>query len=124
MSMIKITFCLHRRPELTREAFQDYWLHQHGPLVRSVKDALRIQRYVQAHALSTPYDEAIGAARGAAESFDGIAEIYWANLEDLAASMTSPEGRKAGRLLLEDERKFIDLARSPLWFNREYEIVA
>jgi uncharacterized protein (TIGR02118 family) len=121
--MIKITFCLHRRPELTREAFQDYWLHQHGPLVRSVKDALNIHRYVQVHALATPYDEAVGAVRGAAESFDGIAEIYWTSLEELAASMTSPEGRRAGRLLLEDERKFIDLPRSPLWFNREYEIV-
>jgi uncharacterized protein (TIGR02118 family) len=123
MTTIKITFCLRRRPELTRAAFQDYWLNQHGPLVRSVKDALRFRRYVQVHALATPYDEAIGAARGAPESFDGIAEIYWASLADLTASMTSPEGRKAGRLLLEDERKFIDLPRSPLWFNREYEIV-
>ena len=34
-----------------------------------------------------------------------------------------PAPREAGRLLLEDEAKFIDLARSPLWFNREYEIV-
>jgi uncharacterized protein (TIGR02118 family) len=121
--MIKITFCLHRRPELTRAEFQEYWLHKHGPLVRSVKDALRIHRYVQAHALATPHDQAVSAVRGAPESFDGIAEIYWASGEDLAASMASPEGRRAGRLLLEDERKFIDLGRSPLWFNREYAIV-
>ena len=27
--------------------------------------------------------------------------------------------REANRLLLEDEAKFIDLANSPLWLNRE-----
>ena len=40
--MIKLTFCLIRLPHLTREAFQDYWLNTHGPLVASVKQPLRI----------------------------------------------------------------------------------
>jgi len=121
--MIKLTFCLRRRRELTRDAFQDYWLNRHGPLVRSVKDALDIHRYVQTHALATPFNEAIRASRGAPEDFDGIAELWWQSLDALTSAMTSAEGRRAGRLLLEDERKFIDLARSPLWFNREHEIV-
>ena len=121
--MIKLTFCLHRRPELTRAAFQDYWLHQHGPLVRSVKDALRIRRYVQTHALDTPLNARIAASRGAPEGYDGIAELTWDSLEDLAALATSEAARQAGKLLLEDERKFIDLARSPLWYNREHEII-
>ena len=34
------------------------------------------------------------------------------------------EGREAGRLLLEDEARFIDLANSPLWLNREQVIYA
>ena len=29
----------------------------------------------------------------------------------------------AGRMLLEDERKFIDLTRSPLWWGEERVIV-
>ena len=33
--------------------------------------------------------------------------------------MSDPAGVQAGRLLLEDERKFIDLARSPLWWGEE-----
>ena len=37
--------------------------------------------------------------------------------------MTSPEGQAAGLALLEDERKFIDLARSPLWFGEEKRII-
>jgi hypothetical protein len=35
-----------------------------------------------------------------------------------------PEGQAAGLELLEDERKFIDLSRSPLFFGEEKEIFA
>ena len=45
--MIKLTFCLTRLPGFTREAFQDYWINTHAPLVASVKDTLRIRRYVR-----------------------------------------------------------------------------
>ena len=31
--MIRITFLLRRKAELSLEAFQDYWLNEHGPLV-------------------------------------------------------------------------------------------
>ena len=31
--MLKLTFCLHRLPGMSREDFQDYWYNQHGPLV-------------------------------------------------------------------------------------------
>ncbi len=121
--MIKITFCLRRRPELTRADFQDYWLNSHAPLVASLKGAVRMRRYVQTHAITTSFDEPIRLSRGAPDSFDGIAELWWDNLEEMSQGFGTKEGREAGRLLLEDERKFIDLARSPLWFNREHVIV-
>lgn len=121
--MIKITFCLRRRADLTLAAFQDYWLNKHAALVASVRPAIRMRRYVQAHALSTDFDEPIRASRGAPESFDGIAELWWDSLEELSRGFNTKEGREAGRLLVEDERRFIDLARSPLWFNREHVII-
>jgi hypothetical protein len=37
------------------------------------------------------------------------------SLEDLAAAGATEAGATAGRELLADERRFIDLARSPLW---------
>ena len=49
--MIKLTFALVRLPHLSREQFQDYWLNTHGPLVASVRETLRIRRYVQLHSL-------------------------------------------------------------------------
>ncbi len=53
------------------------------------------------------------------EIYDGIAELWWDSFADLEAATASPEGQTAGLALLEDERKFIDLSCSPLWFSEE-----
>lgn len=120
--MIKLTFCLHRLPHLSREAFQDYWLNTHGPLVKSVAGLLRIQRYVQLHAADAALSADIRGSRNGPEQYDGVAQLWWQSWDDLAASSTD-EGRTAGRMLLEDEQKFIDLPRSPLWWGEEKVIV-
>jgi uncharacterized protein (TIGR02118 family) len=120
--MIKLTFCLHRLPHLTRDAFQRYWREQHARLVAMHRDALRIRRYVQMHSATTELNELIRSGRSAPEMFDGVAELWWENFQDLQSAMQSPGGQAAGLALLEDERKFIDLARSPLFFGEEQTI--
>lgn len=120
--MIKLTFCLHRLPNLTREAFQRYWFERHAPLVKKNSGVLRIRRYVQMHSATTDLNDIIRAGRGAPEMYDGVAELWWNSFDDLAVATQSPEGQAAGLDLLEDERKFIDLARSPLFFGQEREI--
>jgi uncharacterized protein (TIGR02118 family) len=120
--MIKLTFALVRRPELTREAFQAYWFAHHAPLVASVREVLRICRYVQTHSLPAEASDALRSARHGPEGYDGVAQLWWDSLEDVAAAMTDPAGVEAGRKLLEDERKFIDLERSPLWWGEEKAI--
>jgi len=120
--MIKLSFCLHRLPHLSREAFQAYWLETHAPLVQKHQKALRIRRYVQTHALTTELNDMIRAGRSAPAMYDGVAELWWDSFADLEAATSSPEGQAAGLALLEDERKFIDLARSPLWFGEEKRI--
>ena len=117
-AMIKLTFCLHRRPELTREAFQDYWNNVHAPLVASVRDVLRIRRYVQLHSLPAKVSEQIRQSRGAPEDYDGVAQLWWDSLADMALARAEDAGA-AARMLLDDERKFIDMARSPLWWGEE-----
>ena len=116
--MIKLTFCLVRLPHLTRAAFQQYWFETHAPLVASVKDALRIKRYVQLHSLPPEVSESLRTARQGPEGFDGVAQLWWDSFEDMAAG-DSTAAADAGRLLLEDERKFIDLPKSPLWWGEE-----
>jgi uncharacterized protein (TIGR02118 family) len=120
--MIKLTFCLHRLPHLTREAFQSYWREMHAPLVASHRKALRIQRYVQMHSATTELNEVIRAGRGAPAMYDGVAELWWDSFDELRAATQTPDGQAAGLELLEDERKFIDLARSPLFFGEEHTV--
>lgn len=121
--MIKLTFCLHRLPGLSREEFQRYWFEQHAPLVAKHRDALRIKRYVQMHAATTPLNDAMRDGRYAPEMYDGVAELWWDSFEALAQATASPDGQAAGLALLEDERKFIDLSRSPLFLGEEKPIV-
>jgi uncharacterized protein (TIGR02118 family) len=123
MPMIKLTFCLRRLPHLSPAQFHDYWLNRHGPLVRSHAAALGICRYVQTHAVETPFDAGLRGSRQAPEPFDGIAELWWADETTFERSMRDPAARAAGKALVADEKTFIDLPRSPLWLNREHEIV-
>ncbi len=120
--MIKITFCLTRKPGLSQSAFRDYWLNKHAPLVASHREALRIRRYVQLHTGDFGMTDAVRIARaGSLEAapaiYDGVAQLWWDSLDDLMTD--TPEARQAGRALLEDEAKFIDFANSPLWFGEE-----
>ena len=85
--------------------------------------ALGIRRYVQ----STRFDSDLAAVaarvRGAPEPFDGVAELWFDSREAMEAGFSTKAGRAAGRALLEDEARFIDLENSPIWFATEREIV-
>ena len=122
--MIKLVFTLRRREGMSREEFQRYWREEHAALVKQYADVLRIRRYVQTHARDTDLDEALSGARGSEPRFyDGVAELWWDSLEDLIAANTSDEGQAAGVALLEDEQRFIDLARSPIWLGEENVVI-
>lgn len=121
--MLKLTFCLRRLPHLSREAFQDYWRNTHGPLVAAHAEALQIRRYVQLHSLPAEASAPIRAARQAPEDYDGVAELWFDSLDAVMANGQRPEAQEAARILLEDERRFIDLPRSPLWWGEEKVIV-
>ncbi len=118
--MIRLNFALRRAAHLSREEFQRYWREIHGPLVASVSRTLGMRRYLQSHSVDDPVYDGLRAARtGMHEPFDGIASVWWDTREALVEASSSPEGRKAGALLLEDERRFIDLAASPIWLSQE-----
>jgi EthD domain len=122
--VIKIVFCLRRLPTLSPDEFFQYWLQHHGPLVLGHAKALRICRYTQGHSFTDARIAPAVDARGCrVPPYDGVAEVYWENVEELLDGASSPEGRAAGRALLADERRFIDLPNSSLFFVREHEIV-
>lgn len=122
--MIKLTFVVRRRSELDPEEFSRYWREQHAPLVARHAEALRIRRYVQTHRVSNDLDGALGEARGTqVEPYDGVAELWWEGFEELQAVLADDAGQRAGAELLEDERRFIDLSASTLWFGTEHVVI-
>ena len=94
--MIKLVFCLRRRPELSREEFQRYWKETHAPLVRARARAIGALRYVQVH---TGYDDlnaGLQAGRGGPTAFDGVAELWFEDRASLEAALKTDAARKAG----------------------------
>jgi uncharacterized protein (TIGR02118 family) len=122
--MVKLVFCLHRRPDLGLEEFQRYWRDEHAPLVRRHAPALGILRYVQTHTRPSPEADAVRASRGGPEPYDGVAELWFGDRAALVGAASSAEGQAASAALLEDERRFIDLGRSPIFLAEEDEIIA
>jgi len=121
--VIKLTFAVRRRRDVEPDEFHRYWRDEHGPLVRSLQPTLGIRRYVQTHRIETPLNDLLRASRRTLEPFDGVAELWWDDEDALAAATSSPEGIGAGRTLLEDEMRFIELERSALWLGQETEII-
>ena len=121
--MIKLTFCLRRRGDLTRAEFQRYWLDTHGPLVQQRARALGVRRYVQAHTLDLAglHDAFRERNGGAPEPYDGVAELWFDSLDVLGGD--DDARRQAAAELLEDERNFIDLPNSPMWLSTEHQLV-
>lgn len=121
--MLKISFCLTRLPALSRAEFQHYWRTRHAALVRAHARTLGIRRYVQAHTISDAASLDLALVRGSAGTdYDGVAQLWWDDMAALAAASATAAGRQAGAELLADERKFIDLARSPIFLSEEVAV--
>lgn len=124
--MLKLTFCLHRLPSMTRAAFQAYWRDTHAPLVRAAAPHLGIARYVQSHTVEHPVALATAAGRGIAtgdgEDYDGVAELWFA--DDVFDGQPDAEARRHARILAEDEARFIDFSRSRMFMVRENPVIA
>lgn len=125
--MIKLTYCLHRKPELSREEFQAYWRGTHAPLVKAAQQALGIRRYIQQHTVDSPIgaanNEGRGIPYGDGEDFDGVAELWFDSEEAVVASVATEEGQKHAHILFEDEANFIDFPRSRSFITHANEVI-
>ena len=123
MPLTKLTYCLRRKPSMTWEEFSTYWRTVHAPLVKERAAVLGIKRYVQVRTVqNADLLRALQARNGGSpEPYDGIAELWYDPAERGAGGDAA---RTAGQELLEDERNFIDLPNSPIWYGEEWEVVA
>ncbi|MCB1647710.1 MAG: EthD domain-containing protein, partial [Pseudomonadales bacterium] len=118
-NIVKIHFPLRHVTTMDEAAVRDYWLQNHGPIIRSHAQASGILRYIQVHRLNHPVEAALREARGTtAETYLGHAEVWVSRDRN-----PTPESRAASAAAVEDESHFIDFSRSAIFAAKEHVIV-
>jgi hypothetical protein len=116
---VKLHFPLRHIGSLPFDDAQRYWRVQHGPLIRSMAPAMGMARYQQVHRVESPVEAALRASRSTVtDAYTGHAEAWFDR-----SVPGGPESAAAGRRAVEDERTFIDLARSAIWIGKEHVFV-
>ena len=96
--MIKVIYLYHKKPGLSVEDFQTYWRLTHGELVGRIPE---VRRYVQCQTLLSGY------RRPTPPPLDGVEEIYFDEVSDLAFL----EATQAGQNAIADLDNFVDTDR-------------
>jgi len=107
--MIKLVYCITKKPGMTDEAFFHYWKHVHGPIGVRIPG---LRRLVQSHRLNVSGDARLA-------DYDGMAELWFDDLSALLQARQSPEWRASA----EDEANFIDQSRVAYFLSEEHEIM-
>lgn len=123
--MLKLMMTVKRKDGISKEAFDRYWKDHHAALVRRYAPVLGIRAYVQTVPLDNLQAQGgLQQGRGSDPvAVDGCAELWWDDLESHQALRQSEPGRAALRTLMEDEARFVDLARCQLWYGTERTII-
>jgi uncharacterized protein (TIGR02118 family) len=107
--MVKLVYCISKRAGLTDEEFFQYWENVHGPLGARIP---RLRKLVQSRRVTVPSDRH-------QPDYDGIAELWFDNVDDLLAARQSPEWKASS----EDEANFVDHSRVAYFVSEERVIL-
>jgi uncharacterized protein (TIGR02118 family) len=113
--MIKMTILLRRNPAMSHDEFVSYHRDQHAPLFTSLAEVKQhVRRYVQCH---TTIDQLPGLPDF---KIDGSTELWFDDIEGLAAVFTSPNYLATIR---PDAEKFLDLMGCEIFVGAEHEVI-
>jgi uncharacterized protein (TIGR02118 family) len=107
--VVKLVYCICRKPALNREQFVRYWTEVHGPIGARIPG---LRKLVQSVALPVPGDH-----RPA--DFDGMAELWFDDVAAVLEARHSPEWAASTA----DEANFADPARSAYFVSEERQIL-
>lgn len=116
---VRMALALSRWPSLTREQFQDYWLHRHTLIGQRLLPDLG--GYSQVHADADLSQQAASAAGVGRSDFEGVAFGCWRDEDTFETFMARADVMDR---FLEDERKFIDHDRSGVIVGRSPELTS
>ena len=103
--MVKVVYCISKKPELTDRQFYDYWKNVHGPIGARIPG---LRKFVQSHRLLVPGDKR-------QPDYDGMVELWFDDVEALLVARQSPEWKASN----EDEANFIDHTRVAYFVTEE-----
>jgi len=107
--MIKLVYCMTKRPDLSDEEFSRYWKNIHGPIGATIP---RLRKLTQSHRLNIPGDKY-------PPTYDGMAELWFDSVDDLLAARHSPEWQASTA----DEANFIDHTKVAYFVIQEHVIL-
>jgi uncharacterized protein (TIGR02118 family) len=107
--MVKLVYCICRKPGLRPDEFRRYWVDVHGPIGAQIPG---LRRLVQSYAIPAPGDARPG-------DFDGMAELWFDDVPALTRARQSPEWQASTA----DEAHFVDPARFASFVSEERQIL-
>jgi uncharacterized protein (TIGR02118 family) len=107
--MIKLVYCISKKPGLTDEEFFQYWEKVHGPIGVRIP---HLRRLVQSHRVNVAGDNV-------QPDYDGMAELWFDDAEALLAARQSHEWKASS----EDEANFIDHTNVASFVSEEHVIL-
>ena len=107
--MIKLVYCITKKPDMPDEEFFHYWEKVHGLLGARIPG---LRKLVQSHRIGVPGDSR-------KHDYDGLTELWFDDVESLLAARATPEWRAS----TEDEAKFIDESKTAYFVSVEHDIV-
>jgi uncharacterized protein (TIGR02118 family) len=107
--MIKLVYCITKKPGWTDEEFFDYWERIHGPIGARIP---HLRKLVQSHRIPISGDSRL-------PDFDGMAELWFDDMDGLLAARESEEWTISS----EDEANFIDPSRVAYFISQERVIL-
>ena len=107
--MIKLVYCITRKPGLTDEAFLSYWKNVHGPIGARIPG---LRRLIQSRRLTILGDKY-------QPDYDGMAELWFDDIDALLKARQSPEWQASHA----DEANFIDHNKVAYFVSEEHVIL-
>jgi uncharacterized protein (TIGR02118 family) len=107
--VIKLVYCITKKPSLTDEQFFHYWESIHGPIGARIP---YVRRLVQSRRIMIPGDTR-------PPDYDGVVELWFDNEAALLTARKSAEWKASS----DDEANFIDHSRVAYVVTREYVVI-
>lgn len=107
--MIKLVYCITKKPGLTDDDFFRYWKNVHGPIGARIP---QLRKLVQSLRVIVPGDKY-------EPDYEGMAELWFDSVEALLAARQSEQWKVSS----EDEINFVDHSKVAYFISEELVIL-